>query len=195
MSSINKCYVKLLSGDVKELQVFDGYKVSQMKNELIENTFFSISDPNLLMIFNEENKELEDRDVVYFGNIYNLFIKEKPVNFTIKFKKDFTGGNFSLYNENGFVSLCGYDHNLNLITDFENIYIDSLFLEGFYNKAYKKIRNELWRTNSHIDSDDDENYENEYTDYYNMSNEEVLEKFIDFFVKQYCIGIKKIVLM
>jgi hypothetical protein len=88
MSIINKCYVKLLSGDVKELEVFDGYKASQMKNELIENTFFNVSDPNLLMIFNEENQELEDRDVVYFGNIYNLFIKEKPVNFTIKFKNE-----------------------------------------------------------------------------------------------------------
>jgi hypothetical protein len=207
-NSINNCYVKLLSGDVKIIQVFEGYRICQMKQELIEEKFVRVSDPDLIFVFNENEEKMEDRDMINFGEIYNVFINNTPIDLTLRFFKDSNGGSFSLHNNLGLISFCGYDHDLkNLIfctsltsseeyKEFKNIIIDRLFVQGLYKKAYMKIRSDLYNTNFIYDEDkDDFKDEGKYIDYCKMTDEDVFNKFVDIFIRQYCLGIKKIVIL
>jgi hypothetical protein len=65
--------VKLLSGDVKVIKVFDGFRVCQMKQELIDENFIPVSETDMIVVFNEDEEEMEDRDMIKLGEIYNVF--------------------------------------------------------------------------------------------------------------------------
>lgn len=77
-----KCYVKFLSGDVQAIDIFDGYRVWQLKHELIEDGFIHIYDDynkyneyniSKITVTNEEYETLSDRDILNMGEIYNIY--------------------------------------------------------------------------------------------------------------------------
>jgi hypothetical protein len=198
---MNKCYVKLLSGDVHSIDVFEGYRISQLKNELIDINFVDISDyPDLnrIIVLDEESGPMSDRDTINTGKIYNIFIKHKPVYITLKFTKNrINGGIFSLHDEKGqFISVCGYncEKDMEIMSD---VYIDTLYVDPLYTKPCKKIRNDLWFSDDYNTNwnknEEKESDQNEPTDYYKLSNHKVLEIFIERFVKNFCRGIDMIV--
>lgn len=218
---MNKCYVyvKLLSGDIQSIEAFDGYRISHLKNELVDLEFINITDYDLnrIMVLNGDYEPMVDRDTVSMGEIYNIFIKDKPLYLTLKFN-----GVFNLYEGNivnsrdKLVSACGYkcDKNMEKMSD---IYIDTLYVEKLYKKGYRKIRSDLYyeEVTKNMDEDDLDEYtsykevnedvedvkDNEeiiHTDkkdsyIYDDSDEDVLEEFIEIFIKNFCKGINKIV--
>jgi len=226
---MNKCYVyvKLLSGDIQSIEAFDGYRVSHLKNELVDLEFINITDYydlNRIMVLNEDYEPMADRDTVSMGEIYNIFIKDKPLYLTLKFN-----GVFNLYEGNivnsifsegkaygarsdKLVSACGYKCDRNMEEKMSDIYIDTLYVEKLYKKGYRKIRSDLYyeEVTKNMDEDDLDEYtsykevnedaedvkDNEeiiHTDKKDDSDEDVLEEFIEIFIKNFCKGINKIV--
>ena len=241
---MNKCYVyvKLLSGDIQSIEAFDGYRISHLKNELVELEFINITDYydlHRIMVLNGDYEPMADRDTVSMGEIYNIFIKDKPVYLTLKFN-----GVFNLYEGNivnsifsegkacgarsdKLVSVCGYKCDRNMEEKMSDIYIDTLYVEKLYKKGYKKIRSDLYY--EEVTKNMDEDNIDEYTEYtshkgvnedikdvedaedvkdneeiihtdkkddsyiYDDSDEDVLEEFIEIFIKNFCKGINKIV--
>lgn len=173
---MNKCYIKFLSGDIESIIVFEGYRVSQLKNEMIEE-FIPEARKDLIMVFNEDYEPMIDRDFVNMGEIYSIFIKDKPLYITLKFKKSCTGGIFSLHDENNtLISVCGYGSDREMEEKMKDTYIDILYVEKLYKNAYKRIRCDL----SYEDEDEE-------------TDEDALNVFITIFIKKFCKGINNIV--
>jgi hypothetical protein len=206
------CTIQLLSGHITTIEIFEGYRFSQLKNELIEQKFIDITDyPDLkrIQIYDENYEQMNDSEMVSFGHHYCLFIKHKPIHLTLQFKKHFSDqGIITLYDDMNkcVVIECGYSFNSSIENKvkekLQDVYIDQLTIDKFYKKAYSKIRHDLWLSDPYNNvwlSDDDDNKEenedtNEYpnTDYYKMTDNEVLDLFIERFIKKYCRGIEKI---
>jgi hypothetical protein len=76
------CYVRLLSGEVRSFDIFEGYRLYQLKNDMIEQHFIDISDDNLkrIIIFDDSRENMDDMDVIKLGGNYDVFIKEKENN-------------------------------------------------------------------------------------------------------------------
>ena len=116
-------YVKLLSGDIQSILAFDGYRVSHLKNELVELDFINITDItdyrligstryydlNRIMVLNEDYEPMADRDTLSMGEIYNIFVRDKPTYLSLKFN-----GVFNLYEGDKLVSVCGYKCDINM---------------------------------------------------------------------------------
>jgi hypothetical protein len=140
------------------------------------------------MVLNEEYEPMADRDTISMGEIYNIFVKDKPVYLTLKFN-----GVFNLYEGNKLVSVCGYKCDRNMEEKMSDIYIDTLYVEKLYKKGYRKIRSDLYYeevTKQDMNEDVNELYISEDSD---DSDEGVLEEFIEIFIKNFCRGINNIV--
>jgi hypothetical protein len=68
--------VQLMSADHYSFPIFEGYRIRNLKNDIAET--FRIRDIERVVIFTDENEEVEDLDLVEEGSFFRIFISDPP---------------------------------------------------------------------------------------------------------------------
>jgi hypothetical protein len=175
--------VKNMAGDVINIEIFQEYKIFNLKNELYKRNFIENHLPaeRIVLFLNDVNdKEAKDTDFVRENDYFYLFIKDVPTYLILEFVKNYKSEYFKLLDKDfNVVKICGYNDYYK--PNIENIHVNILHLK-INKKGYQKIRRDLYLFDLVVDSKEDSKEDNKQNDYEGFSNEEVLFLFIKKFV-------------